>query len=268
MPQWYNDLYVYDGKLGFERKEVYQRIVRIRQENPNAYKILILGDSVTQLVKYSDYFKELLLKRYPHEKIEVINAGVMGYDTELEYRYLKYRGLDLDPDLVIVQFCVNDFQGVPLVVKGSSRRWVAFDSHNRFLTKFINTRLMEVSRLYEFSVLATLSIANLAAPQKDNVKVPLQKINAMLKEKDIAFYFLIFPYLGSDAYGKERYGVMIEIVKELGLEANTLDLSLAFSRKSAVDVQQDSIHPSDEGNLIAAEALLEKLAPYLDTVLR
>jgi lysophospholipase L1-like esterase len=77
-------------------------------------RILALGDSVTQGfgVTYAETFSAALERLLPqvdhsHASFQVINAGVHGYSTYQE-RGVLARNLDLDPDLVLVDFVMND----------------------------------------------------------------------------------------------------------------------------------------------------------------
>jgi lysophospholipase L1-like esterase len=84
--------------------------------NANAdVKILLLGDSVswgdgiTDLrLCYPYELEQLLAAGDPSRTYEVINAGVPGYSTFQEGRYLQKYGLELNPKLVVLQFCLND----------------------------------------------------------------------------------------------------------------------------------------------------------------
>ena len=78
-------------------------------------KILLLGDSVSwgdgveNVHELMAVKLELLLARAdPGRSYEVINAAVPGYSTFQQAIYLQKKGLALDPDLVILQFCLND----------------------------------------------------------------------------------------------------------------------------------------------------------------
>lgn len=82
---------------------------------PGGYRILVLGDSQTFGFGVRDEetltvrLGELLQARFPQRAIEVINAGVPGYGTADQLAWLKLRGEELQPDLIIVQFLsVND----------------------------------------------------------------------------------------------------------------------------------------------------------------
>lgn len=86
------------------------------QKKPeNTYRILALGDSFTEGfgVKQKESWPKILEKNLTSnikdKHIEVINAGVAGYSPLLEYLYLKEKGLELEPDLVIVAFDLTDF---------------------------------------------------------------------------------------------------------------------------------------------------------------
>ena len=77
-------------------------------------RILVLGDSVAfgWGVRSEDTFASqlasLLATVYPDKRFEVINAGVSGYGTWQELQWLKQTGVDLQPDVVIVQTHLND----------------------------------------------------------------------------------------------------------------------------------------------------------------
>ena len=50
----------------------------------------------------------LLATLRPNQRVEVINAGVSGYGTWQELRWLQETGLALEPDVIIVQAHLND----------------------------------------------------------------------------------------------------------------------------------------------------------------
>jgi hypothetical protein len=78
------------------------------------FRILMLGDSFTEGdgVEPEDTFSKQLertldtVSALPH--VEVINGGVGSYSPLLEYLYLKHGGLDLQPDLVVLNFDLSD----------------------------------------------------------------------------------------------------------------------------------------------------------------
>lgn len=79
-----------------------------------AFRIIVLGDSLVDGYKILDstktfpFLTEQLLKPY-YPGIEILNFGVSGYATSQEVEMLKSKGLAFQPDLVILTFCLNDF---------------------------------------------------------------------------------------------------------------------------------------------------------------
>lgn len=79
------------------------------------YRVLFLGDSFTVGwgVELSETFvkqaERNLSSRLNVDKIRAINAGVPAYSPLLESLYLEYRGIKLEPDIVVVQLFINDF---------------------------------------------------------------------------------------------------------------------------------------------------------------
>jgi lysophospholipase L1-like esterase len=76
-------------------------------------KVLLLGDSVscaerTPIEQTFPYLLERAFEASSGQTVEVINSGVSGYSTFQQLRYLQLRGLALEPDLVVLQFCLND----------------------------------------------------------------------------------------------------------------------------------------------------------------
>ncbi len=81
---------------------------------PNGtYRIVLLGDSYVfganvQDNETFDYFFEKEANKY--RKIESLNLGVWGYDTQMEVKRLKDLGLKFHPDMVMLFYFQNDFQ--------------------------------------------------------------------------------------------------------------------------------------------------------------
>jgi len=79
-----------------------------------AFRILMLGDSFTEGdgVRLSETFSSrlqgILDTANGGLRCQVINGGVGSYSPLLEYLYLKNGGLDLKPDLVILNFDLSD----------------------------------------------------------------------------------------------------------------------------------------------------------------
>ncbi|MEI2690247.1 MAG: SGNH/GDSL hydrolase family protein [Anaerolineae bacterium] len=77
-------------------------------------RILALGDSVTfgwglrGEDTYPSQLASLLATLRPEQRFEVVNAGVSGYGAWQHARWLEQTGLDMQPDVVVVQAHLND----------------------------------------------------------------------------------------------------------------------------------------------------------------
>ncbi len=88
-----------------------------RPRKPNTFRMLMMGDSQTfgfgvlDDETYSVRLQEILAGMYRHADVQVVNAGVPGYGTVDEIFWLRKRGKEVDPDVIVVQFLsVNDFK--------------------------------------------------------------------------------------------------------------------------------------------------------------
>jgi acyl-CoA thioesterase-1 len=80
-------------------------------------RIIALGDSLTQgwMVRkgYLDFLAEMLEIKYPGCDVNIINRGIPGDTAEGGLFRLREDVLDGEPDLVFIQFALNDaFMGV------------------------------------------------------------------------------------------------------------------------------------------------------------
>jgi lysophospholipase L1-like esterase len=80
-----------------------------------ARRLLLIGDSYTfgwgveEGERYADRLEERL-REIPGARWEVVKAGTNAYSTAHELAWLREYGWSLDPDLVVLQFCMgNDF---------------------------------------------------------------------------------------------------------------------------------------------------------------
>lgn len=82
-------------------------------EGKKRFSILGLGDSFTfgTGVEVEDTYlwrlEDILNKKHGN-MYEIVKAGVPGYGTDQEYIFLKNKGLEYKPDLVIIGFYIND----------------------------------------------------------------------------------------------------------------------------------------------------------------
>ena len=107
----------YDGYravLGYNSRAI-REDKEIELPKPSGcYRVLLLGDSVVEAAHVP--LQLTLGKRLENKlsmdckqfQFEVLNSGVSGWSTSQEYIYYKNEGASLNPDMVIICFCLND----------------------------------------------------------------------------------------------------------------------------------------------------------------
>lgn len=84
------------------------------QKPDRTFRILMLGDSETFSIMLSEnktlpvQLENMLNSQASDVRFEVLNFGVEGYNTLQELEQLKVKGLKYSPDLIILNYCLND----------------------------------------------------------------------------------------------------------------------------------------------------------------
>ncbi|MCG8571126.1 MAG: SGNH/GDSL hydrolase family protein [Spirochaetes bacterium] len=99
----------YHNSMGYRDKEF------SKNKNEGTFRIVALGGSTTYTVGVKDNDKtftaqleQILKSKYQYNNVEVINAGVGGYNSWETLINLQFRVLDIEPDLVIIYHATND----------------------------------------------------------------------------------------------------------------------------------------------------------------
>ena len=101
----YNSQFPNTNSLGLRNGEI------TRAKPPGRERIIILGDSVSALSKDGANTQEVyvqVLQRRWEDKAEIINGAVIGYTLHQQRLLLETVLIDYEPDLVIVQYTLND----------------------------------------------------------------------------------------------------------------------------------------------------------------
>lgn len=187
-------------------------------KSKNEYRIFMLGNSITMghgVTKEETFSSQLeKLPLTSKIKLNVFNLGVQGYSTEQELEVLK-REIKYDPNLIILEFCLNDITE-PIAVN-KEFGGTGFDYHmiyetgNKILGYFINEtgfgrllyRIKFINKISHERENELKQINNLAIKPFSNKKLKkswmitfnsIKKIKSISVQKDIPFIVLIFPY--------------------------------------------------------------------------
>ncbi len=213
---------------------------------PNTFRILMVGDSFTEgdgvysNETFSKRLEEKLQTLKGSRKYEVINAGVGSYSSLLEYLYLKNYGLELQPDLVILNFDLSDVyddlaytavarfdeKGIPLgvapskeehgILKGPAAVVKDWFKNNLRLYNFIRIRITPQLELMKREGNFSGDIRNdKYALLRENYRDAdsnwalthqyLLLTRDLLKEKGVDFWMTVYPY-GLQVHPKEWQG--------------------------------------------------------------
>ncbi len=241
-------------------------------------RILLLGDSVVEGygLRESDTLSSQLETLYADDSIEVLNFGVSAYCTRAEIELLRVKGLQFDPDIVILVFVENDFdnfnrEAFPL---GGTL-------HRPALVKalFQGSHLFRLTcvqlDLFHFRADTDPVRWNQEAIGDNNVSQGLQQFRALADRHGFAPLVAIWPRFLEDrvadvCFMPERSNELV--VEHLAAMHNIpwVRLSTFFQQPPAASTQPvnprlqysagDELHPSPEGCRIAAEALKQTVA--------
>lgn len=201
---------------------------------------------------------------------EVLNLGVMAYDTSDEVALLEAQGLALEPDLVVVAFHVNDAGGGgQLQALGDARRagLPAWRRASRLLD--VLAYRLEIRAAGE-AVLDSYRRSFAAdSPGWSRVRSALRRLSE-LGERDgfevvLALYPLLWDPLHPYPLG-DVHGTVADFARGLGLRVVDLTPAFAGEQAPALWVHPADHHPNARAQAIAAHALGsflrdEKLVP-------
>jgi len=256
------------------------------------YRILVLGDSVTfgYGVPEDETFPQQLERALVQAgaSVEVLNFGVNGYNPYTEAALFADRGAAYHPDLVLVQFCINDLADPTLHFDAQTRLHLGMipdeafpdPSKRRPLPRFPlllrACRALRVCALMDDAWLAWRAqppdaqdqLAALAPSNLDDeirrawLAARYGEIDQRARAIDAGFAVVVFPYR-EQVDGTAPAGVQAQL-EELGRSEGwiTLDLLPAFREASARGERSlflDTWHPTAEGQRVAAEDTAEEL---------
>jgi lysophospholipase L1-like esterase len=128
----------------------------VRGPGGEARRILVLGDSVAYGwgLEEADTFPVLLGEEPRRQglRVEVLNAGVPGYNTESAVALLRRMGPSLAPDALVLGVSLNDFEETPrlsplgLLLAGEAsadESWLAAHSEFYFLLRWAAPALLK-----------------------------------------------------------------------------------------------------------------------------
>jgi lysophospholipase L1-like esterase len=248
-------------------------------------KILLLGDSVSwgngidDVRRVYPYLLERELEqRDPVRSYEVVNASVPGYSTFQELGYLERHGLALQPDAVIVQFCLNDVgeRYAALAEYGGNNFFLGVDT--RTTVRGIYGVLLRHSSAFEAAARAaqrmarrheryravSLSAERLSPGLERAWERTLEEIDAirgLASRKGIPILLLIAPFrfqVEDPARLRKPQDRLVAFARSRSLPyVDVLEAMSALGREAALPLFNDDSHFSEAGHLMVAQGLAD-----------
>ncbi len=250
---------------------------------PGQARIIVLGDSIIFGLglaledTYAVSLETLLKNKYNWPDVKVINMGVPGYNTQQEEAFLKMKGFDLQPDLVILGFCSNDSDPANIIDKNgillaenpirnvSDMNVRAVLNQSRF---FVYMKYLFKRTIYNHPMLAQRFKANVFLNSRvyeknwSKMKETLKHIAEQCQRHHKKFLVVLFPNQ-IQLYGKEEDNKIQQDMTSF-LQAHNIDyvdLLPAFIAHRQEPLFLDaSVHPNIKGTMVAAEISAEKIS--------
>lgn len=240
-------------------------------------RIVVLGDSVTE--GYGVPLTDLFTRRVQAglgDGWEVISVAAAGLNTPQEVHLFERDGLAYGPELVIVNFVLNDADFYSS--RDAARRYEEqVDSRVGVLNVRINPvikRALRSSALLYFMKERIEDVKGSLMGQantdyytrlwaeeanREKVRAGLRRLSQLKSERGFSVVVLIWPLLTS--YDTYPFGFIHEWVADetKHVRLSTIDLLATFSKlpyRSLQVTAEDSVHPNALGHKLAAETFL------------
>ena len=245
---------------------------------PNTTRIVVLGDSVTfgPGVLAEETFSKQLEHRLnglgDGRRYEVINTGVIGYNTIQERARLERVGLQFQPDVVVLTFVVNDLLDTFSIFDHQYEPGGALAPLKKWLRR--NSRLYRFYQNVSWRLEGELRRdPNQPEPPRDRQRVlereaEIGRIARISRDNGAKFLLVLYPDNLANLVSPDASGRQVTVRDELlGFAARNglamLDLTEALGdvrdpRARAMRLREDP-HPSPTGHRAIADALLSSL---------
>jgi lysophospholipase L1-like esterase len=271
---------VQDGKVvlaynsaGFRDRE------HARGKPQGVKRVVVLGDSVTEGsgVEIEEIFSSRLQQGLG-PRYEVINLGMSGLNTPQEVHVLEVEGFSYDPDVVIVNFVLNDcdffseFHAAQQFKQDKDTKIGLLGNLN------IDPRLKRLLKSSAFIYFVKARVEHLVgmvtgkgesnyylhlwgeAYCHQRITEGFEKLRELRDQKPFEVHVVIWPLLVD--YQPYVFAQIHERVKHEAERHGfkVLDLRDTFAPLSYRNLQvtaEDNVHPNGEGHRVAAEAYLE-----------
>ncbi len=241
------------------------------QKKKNTYRIIVIGDSITEMDYYVRSLEYLLNNANLKSEFEVWNCAVGGYGIINYYGILRSKILRFNPDMIIIGFCLNDLLITPVAFRNSDlNNWIIFEnSMNEYPAYYnfpANLRFFEKSYAYRFLLFSSQRLikGNLgkSVDDKEIGGWALAGIKDITEKRNIKLLGVIIPYFKNKYNKEEKTAYARETMLLAGCKIRYLDLHGKFpdiDDLSWRNNRRDWVHPSVNGHIIIAREIYNYL---------
>ena len=241
------------------------------QKDPGTCRLLVLGDSLTMglyIDRTEDVFTSVLERTLTErgKRVEVLNFGVSGYNTQQEVATLVEKGLAYAPDVVILAYCLNDVEemngGVmtKLRVEKKERGGIDQSMLSPWLARSALYRLI-YSRWWSASAEKERKARRMKLKQ-DTVEPSLRLLRKTADRYGFKTVVAVFPPR-ENRRSPERRQRITELCAANGFAC--FDLQPVFDERAGTageNLMHDGWHPSVAGHQCAGQALADYLVRH------
>jgi lysophospholipase L1-like esterase len=246
-PRW--DYFDAQGCLLVEHNSIGFRDVEFPvQKPPGEFRVLAVGDSFTygSGVLAEDTWPEVLERGLASDgrKVQVVNCGFAAgsYEPAGYEKWMVTDGLLLEPDLVIVGFCLNDMgngNDVPMLsYQGVTTVGCPVALLDQFLTYYENRRLMAEAPDYA-------QVVQQHPETWRRTQQALLELQRILREAGVPLVIAVIPMMSQLASDPSPYDGLHRMIGAFCAEHGMpcVDLQREFTGKSDLDIW---VHPTDQ----------------------
>jgi hypothetical protein len=238
--------------------------------DPATTRIMMLGDSLTfgwGVDEGATYSKRLEAKlRASGHRVEIINTGVGNYNTAMEVEYFLSRGVKYKPNIVVLNYFINDAEPMPRyetnVLSRNVRSYVYFASRFDSALRYAEAAGRGDWRDYY----AALYDAQVNEAGLTGVRSAVKRLAEYCKDNNIRLLLVNYPELR--VLKPYPFPFVEEFVRKMAIE-NAIPLlemlpSIREEKPESLWVTRPDPHPSAK----AHEAFAGQLFVYFDQSLR
>lgn len=243
-----------------------------REKASEVYRVVALGDSFTfgGKVDLNDTFPRVLERELQasdsSRRYEALNLAVPGYNTTQEMLSLKEVGLAYHPDLVILNFVLNDAAPMRQLVPQERRLplWVCRPLKRFDLVQFVYVSSKQLSFMRRRTTFREADDhADLAAqsPGWEDAKAALAEIQRLSAENGAHLLVVVWPMLVdlSDYPHRGKHQLVVTACRRLRIPVFDLLPTFEGRDSSTLWAMRSDHHPNALALKMAARAVLEAL---------